>query len=512
MAAKTVPQTAQMSQKDVERAYKKSTYGSNIPKSEDVKSREGLLLKRKIEEESLQSGATPEEARARAARTGIGSATPRLDKMAYDETQRQEVLAANPDKNLEGFKSYGDKYRSDARAAVRRLTGQAPLARSPEEFTSQLTTSLGYGEKSGLLTPTGTAKAYASAAEAGLSPEEAKTLIESVANLLKSTRDKGNFNRDFLNPSNAPDYSTGAFKPATVTPTVVAPAVAPVVTPKNAAAGFPSVPTTAPETEVEAGLGIANNLTALNKPRVLIQKGLEEATKNISGKVDKATEAVAKAAKDTALSKSRAASAADKMTRGLVTEAEAAPAVAKAAVASTARQAAEANLALKEADILSRILGPAGKITRAMAPFAKFAGPLNKVMEIVDTARMVGDEKFREESIRDMEAFGERGRKAFSKEGTLGEKAGYVGGSLYRGLSTAKPLLTMAAMQTENRRTGERAAESQRNLTNAQKLQELRLTARRAKISDEEFAKLPTKERVAISRQLGLSTKPTPKQ
>lgn len=75
-----------------------------------------------------------------------------------------------------------------------------------------------------------------------------------------------------------------------------------------------------------------------------------------------------------------------------------------------------------------------------------------------------------------------------------------------------KPLLTMAAMQTENRRTGERAAESQRNLTNAQKLQELRLTARRAKISDEEFAKLPTKERVAISRQLGLSTKPTPKQ
>ena len=124
----------------------------------------------------------------------------------------------------------------------------------------------------------------------------------------------------------------------------------------------------------------------------------------------------------------------------------------------------------KESKLLKPLLEAAAKKTEALAPFVNAAGkvgrvlslplkalnPLAKAMEGVDGVRFYINEKFRDDSMKDMEEFGERGRKAFGAEGTLTDKAKYGGEALKQGLSVIKPLFTLGAMSTQMR-------ESQRN-------------------------------------------------
>jgi len=123
-----------------------------------------------------------------------------------------------------------------------------------------------------------------------------------------------------------------------------------------------------------------------------------------------------------------------------------------------------------KAEKLKPLLEAAAKKTESLAPFVNAAGKVGKVlsvplkatkvlapiMETIDTYRFFNDEKFRDDSMKDMEEFGERGRKAFGAEGTLTDKVKYGGEALKQGLSIAKPLLTLGAMSTQMR-------ESQRN-------------------------------------------------
>jgi len=127
-------------------------------------------------------------------------------------------------------------------------------------------------------------------------------------------------------------------------------------------------------------------------------------------------------------------------------------------------------LAADKAEKLKPLLEAAAKKTEALAPFVNAAGkvgkvlsiplkalnPLAKAMEVVDGVRFISNEKFREDSMKDMEEFGERGRKAFGAEGTLTDKVKYGGEALKQGLSVVKPLFTLGAMSTQMR-------ESQRN-------------------------------------------------
>lgn len=110
----------------------------------------------------------------------------------------------------------------------------------------------------------------------------------------------------------------------------------------------------------------------------------------------------------------------------------------------------------RKAEALKPFVNAAGKVGKVLSVPLKATKVLAPITETIDTYRFFNDEKFRDDSIKDMEEFGERGRKAFGAEGTLTDKVKYGGEALKQGLSIAKPLLTLGAMSTQMR-------ESQRN-------------------------------------------------
>lgn len=88
-------------------------------------------------------------------------------------------------KQLEGYKSFGDKARGEAINAVRELTGRSPIANTPKEFEGLMNKSLGFGEKSALNTPEGRQRAISSGVGAGLSAEDATARVQKAYESLK---------------------------------------------------------------------------------------------------------------------------------------------------------------------------------------------------------------------------------------------------------------------------------------------------------------------------------------
>lgn len=488
MAKETAAQP-QMSSREQRRGFNQAIYRTNNPRSEDVKLREEELSRQQIVEQAIQSGKSREEAEAYAKGSGLGSSTRNLDKAALAQSQ------AGTSSDLGRFKTYGDKSTFETQQALRKFRGEAPLAVDQQDFSKQIELSSAFKEKSALLTDTGKARAYQSGIAAGLNPADAKSQVEAAADVLRQSLSKAK--------EQAPAPVTAIPQPVGPTRTAEMMATGYIkslsgksadaaAAPKSVAARMTNIPSTvAQEEEVEKGVldAIPNVAGAAN----VMGKAATTGVAKVGEAATKATEQAAKAA-------------APRLGSGTMTASEKA-----AAVLNQARDVAKANLAAKEAGILSRLAGPASAIGKVAGTIGNVARTGNIIKEIYQGGRMIGDEKYREESIKEMEGFGERGRQAFGAGGTLGDKASYVGEALMKGPDVAKTLLTLGAMQTENRRTGERAAESAKNLTNAEKLQSLRLAERKKIISDEDFAKLPSKERIAISRQLGTSSKFAPK-
>jgi hypothetical protein len=141
--------------------------------------------KQLIYESAINSGMPEAEAIKQAEGSGYGSATPRLDKMAYDEAQRQERLKS------EGAGAAPVKKDLRVQQLIRSFKGQAPLAETPEQFAAQINTSAGYGEESAMFTPAGKARAVESAVAAGLSPVQARAQIDAAtASILKDVGDR----------------------------------------------------------------------------------------------------------------------------------------------------------------------------------------------------------------------------------------------------------------------------------------------------------------------------------
>jgi hypothetical protein len=486
MAKETAAQP-QMSSREQRRVFNQTVYRTNIPRSEDVKLREEELSRQQIVEQAIQSGKSRKEAEVYADSSGIGSSTPNLDKAAFAQSQ------AGAPSDLGRFKTYGDKSTFDTQQALRKLRGEAPLAVDQQDFSKQLELSGSFKEKSALLTDTGKARAYQSGIAAGLNPADAKSQVEAAADVLRQSLSKAKEQAPapvaaIPQPSGptrtAEMMATGYNKSLSGKPAVAA-------APKSVAARVTNIPSPVAQEEVEKGVldAIPNVAGAAN----VMGKAATTGVAKVGEAATKATEQAAKAA-------------VPRLGSGAMTASEEA-----AAVLNQARDVAKANLAAKEAGILSRLAGPASAIGKYAGVLGKVGGRVDTAKELYQAGRFIIDDKYRDEAIKNVEALGERGLKAFGPEGTLSDKASYVGESLMNGQDKLKTLFSLGAMQTENRRTGERAAESAKNLTNAQKLQSLRLAERKKVISDEDFAKLPSKERIAISRQLGISSKFAPK-
>jgi hypothetical protein len=175
-----------------------------------------------------------------------------------------------------------------------------------------------------------------------------------------------------------------------------------------------------------------------------------------------------------------------------------------AAVLNKAKDVAKANLSAKQAEIVAKIAGPASRVVGALSTstLGKLAGKANKAKEVYQTVRFFGDKEYQDETIKEMEDFGERGRKAFGSEGTAGDKLSYVGESLAKGPDLMKTLFSLGALQRQNRLSQEDAATAEKAADRAQVLFNARTQARRANISDEDFKALPPKERFALMEQI----------
>ena len=168
---------------------------------------EAQQKKQLIYESAINSGMPEAEAIKQAEGSGYGSATPRLDKMAYDEAQRQERLRS------EGAAASPVKKDLRVQQLIRKFKGQAPLAENQEQFAAQINTSAGYGEESAMFTPAGVARAVESGVASGLSPVQARAQIDAAtASILKDVGDRTRIVSG-LTGSTLPPISTAGLAP-----------------------------------------------------------------------------------------------------------------------------------------------------------------------------------------------------------------------------------------------------------------------------------------------------------
>lgn len=165
--------------------------GSKVVSSELRKAVEEKNARASIKKQALDSGMSEAEADRAVAESGIGSVTPRLDRMAGEQRRLEESRAANPDPNLQGFKTYGDKARFETQNAIRKLQGRQQLTPdTPEQFRQDIGTSMGFGEESALLTPEGQARAISKGVRSGLSPEAANAAVQRAFKTLSAVKPK----------------------------------------------------------------------------------------------------------------------------------------------------------------------------------------------------------------------------------------------------------------------------------------------------------------------------------
>ena len=168
---------------------------------------EAQQKKQEIYQQAIASGSSEQDAAKAAEGSGYGSATPRLDKMAFDEAQRQERL------KTQGAAAPPAKKDLRVEQLIRKFKGQAPLAETPEQFAAQINTSAGYGEESAMFTPAGVARAVESGVASGLSPVQARAQIDAAtASILKDVGDRARITSG-LTGSALPSISTAGLTP-----------------------------------------------------------------------------------------------------------------------------------------------------------------------------------------------------------------------------------------------------------------------------------------------------------
>lgn len=573
----TLAQAKQMDDRMVRQKYNLSTYGTNQPNAEDVKKNADLTRQQNLYQSSLAQGATPEEAKAAAQSLGVGSATPRLDKMAYDESQRQDKLGGTSNSDLGRFKTYGDKSTFETQQALRKLRGEAPLASNVQEFQDQLNKSSSFNEKSGLQTESGQARALQSGMAAGLSQSDAQSMIqETNKNILQGVKDRaataakdkqqaqaitaglmggGSYNPNSITTPFTPKATTGVTAKA-IDKTV---AGTPKAVTGTTSAATESTPTGVSNDSNVTGNDIARNLvktglatsyfgskgsaSLAKEGEQIAKKSLNTLAKSdlIEGKITAAlgeSDTLNKAA-SAALKEAESAKRAANVAKGVVTAGEAArdaeelkrlssisdlkleakpfmdyAAKAKGASDTTVKTAKETQAALEstvpalasrsgkyatEAADLAKVSGKYGKYASVGGKIAKGLGKVSGIADVatmgIEGYRLATDEDLRKQRVDEL-------KQAAGKSALESGIQGFFNpvGTVY---ATGKLI-------GEARDASADARASAQNLSDAQKLQEVALASRRAKISDEDFKKLSTKERIAISREAGLSKKFTP--
>jgi hypothetical protein len=170
---------------ETERQRLERIAGSKVVPYEMKKEARDLAAQNRIYTQAIESGKTEEEANQLVAQSGIGSATPRLDRMAAE--QRQLEASRGTQSDLGGFKTYGDKSTFEAKNAVRKLQGLEPLSAplpANQQFIVDLEKSASFGMESALVgdkAPKGQARAFEAGIRAGYTPEETRKLISDTA-------------------------------------------------------------------------------------------------------------------------------------------------------------------------------------------------------------------------------------------------------------------------------------------------------------------------------------------
>jgi hypothetical protein len=462
-------------------------YGTRIPNVEDKRRHEAFMKAK--DQAYMQSGG------------GAGGSEPvkdGLDEMGNPVStmgmDRNEAFFAKSraidKKQLEGYKSYGDKSRGEAINAVRKLTGRSPIANTPKEFEGLVNKSLGFGTQSALNTPEGRQRAISSGVGAGLSAQDATARVQQAYDLLKEMSKTVNAPTVGQTPS-IEQYGppkqlagasavTGAGAPTTSKPT----------TPTTPAVNIEATPVE--EGTVSTLAGAARGAAL---PSALAAKGALTLPSYVSGlqqtaatapKLSTAQQGLAAAEKGVKnvmrlggnkvpLAGSPYESALGKAT-GKVTQA--------AAEVSAAEKGLRAGAAAEK-------LAPVAKVAGKIAPVAKVLGkaaiPLAVGAELYDTGRFAFSPEQREKMTREVEASAEKG--------ALRSELGGV-------ISPMKTILGTGKLAGEALQSGSRARESVAAADTAQRLFDARLAARRADYSDEEFKALPTKEKASYMKDL----------
>lgn len=166
----------------VEREKAEQIAGSKIVPYGVRKEAQALEAQNRLYTQAIESGKTEEEAKRIVAESGIGSATPKLDRMAGEQRRAEEARGGQSD--LGGFKTYGDKSTFEAKNAVRKLQGLEPLEAplTPQnQFQVDLEKSASFGAESALTGQKGQARAFEAGIRAGYSPDETRKLISDTA-------------------------------------------------------------------------------------------------------------------------------------------------------------------------------------------------------------------------------------------------------------------------------------------------------------------------------------------
>lgn len=186
-----------------EREKMEQIAGSNIVPYEVKKEVKAMEAQNRLYTQAIESGKTEEEAKRIVAESGIGSATPKLDRMAGEQRRAEEARGGQSD--LGGFKTYGDKSTFEAKNAVRKLQGLEPLEAplTPQnQFQVDLEKSASFGVESALTGQKGQARAFEAGVRAGYSPDETRKLIADTAaritGIVDQQKEKQQFVSDFV--------------------------------------------------------------------------------------------------------------------------------------------------------------------------------------------------------------------------------------------------------------------------------------------------------------------------
>ena len=150
------------------------TYGTNIPNARQRRAYEREERRRQVIENGIAQGIPEEEIADYADRAlGLsGSATPRLDRQAYEQEQIDKRRQAEYERT--GFRTEGDRATYRTQKALRKLMNMPSAA---VQFAANIDKSVALGGESALNTEAGLARAYEQGTRAGYNREQIDQMI-----------------------------------------------------------------------------------------------------------------------------------------------------------------------------------------------------------------------------------------------------------------------------------------------------------------------------------------------